>query len=81
MEAGTIVSLVAGVLSLVALINTMRKDTRSDAAQNAIISTKLDSVKNGVDDIRVEIRTMRDNVADHGERIAKLEAAILTKKE
>lgn len=80
MEAGTIVSLVAGVLSLVALINTMRKDTRSDAAQNAIISTKLDSVKNGVDDIRVEIRTMRDNVADHGERIAKLEAAILTKK-
>lgn len=74
MEIGVIISIAAVLISLIGLAMNGRKDTRSDAATNAIIQTKLDSVINGVDDIRVEIRAMRETISDHGERLAKLES-------
>ena len=74
METGTVISIAAVLISMIGLIASSRKDTRSDAAASAIIQTKLDSVINGVDDIRVEMRAMRETISDHGERLAKLEA-------
>lgn len=74
METGVIISLGALLISLVGLLLNSRKDTRSDAASNAIIQTKLDSLISGVDDLRVEMRTMRDSLSDHGERLARVEA-------
>ena len=74
MDTGVIISIAAVLISLVGLILNSRKDTRSDAAASAIIQTKLDSVITGVDDIRVEMRAMRETISDHGERLAKLEA-------
>lgn len=74
MEIKDVISIGAFIISMVALIMNARKDTRTDAASNAIITTKLDSLIGGVDDIRVEIRTMRDNISDHGERLARVEA-------
>ena len=74
METGTIISLAAVAVSLISLLANTRKDTRTDAAAQAIITTKLDSVINGVDDIRVELRAMRETISDHGERLAKVEA-------
>ncbi|MBQ1778577.1 MAG: hypothetical protein IIZ93_10515 [Acidaminococcaceae bacterium] len=74
METSTIIALGALLVSLVGLFLNGRKDTRHDAAANAIIQTKLDSLISGVDDIRVEMRTMRDTIGDHGERLARVEA-------
>ena len=70
----TYISLAAVLISLLGLLLNSRKESRTDAASVARMETKLDSVANGVDDIRVEIRTMRDTVSDHGERLAKVEA-------
>ena len=74
METSVMIALGALLVSLVGLILNSRKDTRTDAAANAITQTKLDSLISGVDDIRVEMRTMRDNISNHGERLAKVEA-------
>lgn len=74
METGVVISLAAVLISLVGLIMSGRKDTRSDAAANAIVQTKLDSLINGVTEIRVEMRSMRDTVSEHGERLARVEA-------
>ena len=74
METGVIISIAAVLISFIGLILNGRKDTRTDAATNAIVQTKLDSLINGVDDIRVEIRAMNEKISDHGERLAKLEA-------
>lgn len=74
MDTGVIISISAVLISLVGLMLTGRKDTRQDAASNAIIQTKLDGIITGVDDIRVEMRTMRETIGDHGERLARLEA-------
>lgn len=74
METSTIIALGALLVSILGLILNGRKDTRSDAATNAVTQTKLDSLISGVDDIRVEMRTMRDSITNHGERLAKVEA-------
>ena len=73
MDIGVYISIGAVLISFVGLMLNTRKDTRSDAAANAIIQTKLDSLITGVDDIRVEMRTMRDTIGDHGERLARVE--------
>lgn len=74
MDVGVYISIGAVLISLIGLLLNGRKDTRTDAAANAIITTKLDSLITGVDDIRVEFRSMRDTLSDHGERLARVEA-------
>jgi cob(I)alamin adenosyltransferase len=74
METGVVISIGALFVSFVGLVLTSRKDTRQDAAANAVIQTKLNSVINGVDDIRVEMRAIQKAISDHGERLAKVEA-------
>lgn len=74
METGIVISLAAVLISFIGLILNGRKDTRSDAAANAVTQTKLDNLIAGVTDIRVEIRSMRESINDHAERLAKVEA-------
>lgn len=73
METGTIIALVAMLVSAVGLLLTTRKDTRQDAAGTARLETKLDNISAGVEDIRVEIRTMRDRVGALSERVSAVE--------
>ena len=77
MEVGTVISLAAALIALIALILNSRKETRSDAAALAIkarIDTSLSTLNSGVTDIRVDLRTMRDSITDHSERLARVEA-------
>ena len=74
MDAGIVLSLVAVLIALGGLVLNGRKESRSDAAATAIMQTKLDSVLNGVTDIRVELQTMRDKMSNYGERLAKVES-------
>ena len=74
MDTPVLISMAAASISLISLILSGRKDTRSDAASNAIVQTKLDNLITGVTDIRVEIRSMRESITDHSERIARIEA-------
>ena len=76
MQAGEIVSIAAMLISFIALILNSRKDTRADAAQNATIQTKLDSVKAGVDEIRVDLRSMQTSLSEHSERLVLVEAKV-----
>ena len=74
METGTIISLAAVAISFVALIMNGRKETKTDAAAMARIETSLGTLNSGVNDIRVGLRSMRDSLADHSERLARVEA-------
>lgn len=73
MELGTIISLVAVIISAMALILNSRKETRGDAAEQAAIGVKLDTISNGISDIRVDLRTMRNNIADLDTRLTRVE--------
>ena len=74
MDTSTVISMGALLVAFVGLILNSRKDTRSDAATTAIIQTKLDTLIGGVDEIRVETRSLRQEISNHGERLAALEA-------
>ena len=74
MDLSTIISLGAMLVALFGLFMSGRKDTRTDAAATAIIQTKLDSLIGGVDDIRVEMRSIQATMVNHGERLARVEA-------
>ena len=74
METATIISLAAVLISLLGLVLNGRKETRQDAAGNARLEAKLDSISGGVEDIRVELRTTRGRVDSLAERISAVES-------
>lgn len=79
MNMDYIIPLCALFISLVSLLANGKKDTRQDAAktaaENARVEAKLDGISDGVTDIRAEMRSMRNTVHDHGERLSKVEGS------
>lgn len=73
METGLVVSIGALIVAFLGLILNSRKETRSDAATMAEIKTSLSTVSNGVNEIRVDLRTMRDSLNEHTDRLARVE--------
>lgn len=75
MDTAVLVSVGALFVSAIGLLLSSRKDTRADAAGTARIETKLDSIGSGVEEIRVEMRTMRSRVDTLSERVSAIEAS------
>lgn len=75
MTTGEIISLGALGISLIVMVLTARRDTRGSAQESGEIRGKLDSISNGIDDIRVDLRTMRDKQQDMAVRLAETEAS------
>lgn len=73
MEVGVVISIAAVLISFIGLMMNSRKDTRTDAAQNATTQTKLNTLLSGVDDIRVEMKSIQKSLGEHSERLTKLE--------
>ena len=73
MEIGTYISIAAVIIAFLGFVLNGRKETRTDAATTASRQAKLDNLITGVDDIRVEVRSMREIITDHSERLAKVE--------
>lgn len=76
MNAGNIISLLSLALAFVVLLANSRKDTRGDAKREARTEAKLDSITTGVTEIRVELRSMREELKDHGLHIAAVESSV-----
>ena len=76
METGTLISLGALLIAVISLILNSRKETRSDAAALARIDTHLSTLNSGVNDIRVDLRGMRESISDHSERLARVESKV-----
>ena len=75
MDTSTILSLAAVAVSLVGLLLNSRKTTRDDAAGSARVEAKLDGISSGVEDIRVEMRTVRSRVESLAERVSAVESS------
>lgn len=63
-------------MAILTLLLNSRKETRTDAATLAEIKASLNSVSTGVNEIRLEIRGMRETISDLTERITRAEAQI-----
>ena len=70
------ISFVAVAVAILSLFFSRSKDTKTDAATSAKLGAQLDSIQTGVDDIRVEVRTMRGRLDTLTERLAQCEVKI-----
>ena len=77
-------SLLISVLSLVlsfavgvtGIRRNRRNDDRADSAQLTTVIVKLESIGKDVSEMKTDLRGVRDDVKNHGERIIKLEQQI-----
>ena len=76
MDTTVIISALALVVSGVSLLLNSRKESRADAAGSARVEAKLDSIGAGVEDIRVEMRTIRSRVDGLSERVSAIESSV-----
>ena len=75
MDTTVIISALALIVSGAALLLNGRKESRQDAAGAARVEAKLDSIGSGVEDIRVEMRTIRSRVDGLSDRLSAVEAS------
>ena len=75
MDTSKILSAAAVLISLLGLFLSGRRETRTDAAGTARMEAKLDGISGGVEDIRVEMRTMRTRMDSLAERLSAVESS------
>lgn len=69
-----VVCSVIGVLATLWTINRNKtEDVKRDTKEDAVLSTKLDYISRGVDDIRLDIKAQDKRIADIGNRLIRVE--------
>ena len=65
-------------VAFIALLLNSRKGTREEASQITKVGVQLNSIQTGVDDIRLELRSVRTRLDNIAERVSACEAKIKT---
>ncbi len=79
-EIGIIISALSVLIAFLALLLTYRaarhrenRDRTESASQLTRIETTLESVRGGVDEIKIEVREQQKQIGDVTERVARLD--------
>lgn len=75
MDTGDIIALGSLLVALIVMGMSARRDTRGSQASQTEIKTRLEIIAGGVEDIRIEQRTIADRMSRMGERLAAVEAS------
>lgn len=76
MKTADIIALGSLLVAFITLLISARRDTRGEAANQAQLVAKLDSIASVVDDIREEQRVMRERLDSYAERLARVESSV-----
>lgn len=76
METANIIALGSLLVAFITLLISARRDTRGEAANQAQLVARLDSIAIGVDDIRREQRAIRERLDGYAERLARVESSV-----
>lgn len=66
----------AVIVAIISFANSKHKDSQENSADLAMIKAQLNSIQTGVNDVKVEMRVMRDRVDTMSERLAQCEVKI-----
>ncbi|TQR20440.1 hypothetical protein [Psychrobacillus vulpis] len=66
----TVLGLLIGILTFG---RNRDKDVKADAAKTAVIETKLDTISNGVESIRIDLKANEKQMDVLSERVARVE--------
>ena len=70
---GALGTFVGFLISVSTFTRNRDKDVKKDAAEQAIVNTKLDSISNGVDSLRVDFKVEQQARAELTERVTRVE--------
>lgn len=72
-EIGLICTVVGVVISYFAFTRNRDNDVKKDASENAVISTKLDTIASDVKSIRIDMKTEQLARMELSERVTRVE--------
>lgn len=67
--------------TLFASLRAMRTDTDKDSRESATMFAKLDSIENGINEIKSELKNVKSDVKSLEQRVTKLETIMEMKGE
>ncbi|GIN59254.1 hypothetical protein J8TS2_35730 [Lederbergia ruris] len=70
---GVISAIFGIVIGYLTFSRNRDKDVKSDATDSAVVRTKLDSIGQGVDSIRIDLKANEKNIAHLSERVTRVE--------
>lgn len=70
---GIICTILGAILGYLGYRKTTNKDIKEDAKSSAYLSTKLDYISKGVDDIRLDIKAQAHKIDEIKERLTRVE--------
>lgn len=76
MSIGEIISALALVISFIVLIRSVGKDSKADSTSLTTVIVKLENIGAGITEIKNDIKGVKNDVRDHGERITRAEQKI-----
>lgn len=72
-EAGLIIAALSLILGYLGYSLNKNKTIKDEGKQDAVISTKLDNIERGVQDIRIDIKANEKRVSDLAEKLVRVE--------
>lgn len=70
----TIISVAFGIYQTISnMKRNSNNDAKEEASQTAVILTELKSIQSGIDDIKKEITSIKDDVKENRDRTTRLE--------
>lgn len=73
---GVIGTLAGFLISYLSFQRTWDKDIKSDAREDGVIETKLDSIGKGVDDIRIDLKANEKQMIRMNEQIIRVDESV-----
>lgn len=70
---GVLCSLLGAVVGVFTIMRLYKQDTKDEAASSTRLADRLDYISNGVDDIRIDIKTQAQKIDNIVERLARVE--------
>lgn len=70
---GAVSTVFGMIISYFTFMRGRDKHIRTDATENAKVSTKLDHISRGVDDIRIDLRSNEKQINNVAERVTRVE--------
>lgn len=76
MAVGEIIALGALIISGLALIRTLSKDSKNNATELTTVIVKLEAIGSDITEIKKDLRGVKADIREHGEKIAKTEQRV-----
>lgn len=79
-ELATVISAVAMIVTVINVFTGLRRasknETRAESSELTTVIVKLENIGKDVDEIKTDIRGVREDIKDHAERIVGVEQQI-----